>query len=162
MSKHMTTDEIRELIKKTTGYNSRQVSVKAPHSMTYVKVTVRDPKVDIAKVKEAVQPHNTWRMDETDYCEGQSITVETSSEVDEAHAQPFIQTITDVVKEAIASGSEAFCKKLKEDVWFQMDDRDAWIVNTKTGFRSCACWAPSVRKMDKDSIVHLALRFGRA
>lgn len=89
-----TTKEISQRIKAVTGYNSKQCSVKSGSSLRYVTVTVRDPKVDVAVVEEAVKAMHTWVMAPDDCVRGQSITVETTPEVDDIHAEPFILSVT--------------------------------------------------------------------
>lgn len=89
--------ELRSLIKSNLGYNARQVTVSKPHGNQYLHVTVRDAKVDFRKVEEFAKSFNTWTIDNTDYCEGQSINVRSTDEVNNAHAQPYIEEVKRLV-----------------------------------------------------------------
>ena len=91
----VTPAELRGILKEKLGLNARKVSVSSSRGCgnQYLTVTVRDAAVDIAAVSRAVSEFNTWHMDMTDYVTGQSISVKTTAEVDEAHAAPFIPAI---------------------------------------------------------------------
>lgn len=88
---------LRALIKQNLGYNARQVTVSGGSSIRYLTVTVRDPAVDLQKVRQLAKSLDTWTMDVTDYCEGQSVNVKTTSEVDDAHGAPFVAEIAATV-----------------------------------------------------------------
>lgn len=92
-SQFVTPVQLRLLLKTNLGLNARQVSVCKGSSLTYLTVTVRDPSVDVEEVRKFVSTFNTWNMDNTDYVTGQSVHVETSREVDQAHAAPFLAEI---------------------------------------------------------------------
>lgn len=94
----VTPEELRTLLKQNLGLNQRQVTVRTGCSTTYLTVTVRDPKVDLKTVRDFCAKFDTWTVDNTDYCEGQSVDMTTTREVDDAHAAPFL----DEIKAAIA------------------------------------------------------------
>lgn len=93
---------LQALLKANLGYNSRQVTARKTHSLTWLEIIIRDPKVDIAKVKAFAAPFDTSHTDVTDYHSGQSVRVETTKEVDDAHAALFMEEI----KAAIAKAYE--------------------------------------------------------
>lgn len=92
-SEWTTPTELRALLKSELGLNAKQVTVSKRGSIEYLTLTVRDPLVDLLAVTEWAAQFNTWTMDETDYCEGQSLHVETTKEVDRAHAAPWMATV---------------------------------------------------------------------
>jgi len=89
--------DIRNLLKQNLGLNSKQVSVSKGHSTQYMKLTVRDASVELAKVEAFARALDTWNMDVTDYVTGQSLTVETSEEVDAIHRAPFIAKVHELI-----------------------------------------------------------------
>lgn len=92
--------ELRALLKNNLGLNARQVSVSSKHGTQYLKITIRDARVDVHAVKEFAKSLNTWEMDVTDYVTGQSIEVTTSDEVDDAHAAPFLDLAREIAQAA--------------------------------------------------------------
>ncbi len=104
MSTFKTTAEIRQIL-KAAGINSKRASVAARHSLTYVTITVRDHTA-LAATKAAVKGLNTWSMDNTDYVEGQSVTVTLSDEAREAISAPFVATVEAAAIPEMNSGNE--------------------------------------------------------
>lgn len=93
MQSFQTPAQLRALL-KSHGIKQNQVSVKQNSSLTYLTLTVRDPAISIPALEALIQPLHTWQMDQTDYVTGQSIHVETSEAVDDAHAAPYLPLIT--------------------------------------------------------------------
>lgn len=149
--------EIRALLKSKLGYNARQVTVKERSSAQYLTITVRAASVDLKKVQAFAKGLDTWTMDNTDYCEGQSIHVVTTSEVDAIHAAPFIPTIIEAVKRMDSDSSN----EIAAGKFLMIDEREAYIYDSKTGNRTTYCWAPDVMRLEPRAITHLALRYSR-
>lgn len=84
---------LRVLLKNNLGLNARKVTVREGHSRQYLTITIRDASVDRNAVKAFASTFSTWHMDNTDYVTGQSISVETTREVDAIHAAPYIEEI---------------------------------------------------------------------
>lgn len=118
---HLTTKDVRQLVKKHLGYNARQVSVKKSHSLRYLDVTIRCTKVDIVKVTEFINSLDNWHMDQTDYCSGQSLMITVTDEVWEHQTKDYIDE------------AEAFLKS--DDKWYDfkcgasvfVEDQDMFV-----------------------------------
>ncbi len=95
---------VRALLKQNLGYTARQVSVSCRHSRQYLTITIRDASVDIARVEAFAGSLETWSMATDDVVTGQSFEVTTSSEVDKAHAAPFIDEAFDIALGLIEPG----------------------------------------------------------
>ncbi len=86
-SEPLTPEQLRNLLKVNLGLNSKMATVKSGSSMSYLTITVRDACVDIDRVVEFAASLSTWEMDVTDYCSGQSITVEVAGNVQDVLAE---------------------------------------------------------------------------
>lgn len=106
---------LRVLLKQNLGYSARQVTVAMNGSTGYIRITVRDPAVDVNKVKAFAASFHTWKMGMDDYVSGQSVRVTTTGEVDTAHAAPYLAEIRKVLagykdsEGAILSTGAALC-----------------------------------------------------
>jgi len=143
------------MIKSNLGLNARQVTVSKSSSIQYLRVTIRDAAVDIKAVKSFAKALDTWTMDQTDYCEGQSVHVDTTREVDDAHASPFIAEIERLVPQLSEYGGV----KLSTGAVLWGYDRDFYV--SREGSRGPNVWAPEVRAGKDWAIRSLALQAAR-
>ena len=113
-SKWLEASELRGLLKQNLGYSSKQVSVSARNSRQYLTVTVRDPKVDLARVEAFAKSLSTWSMAMDNVVTGQSITVTTTGDVDDAHAAPFVEEAFEI---AFAAREPGFIRTASNGVF---------------------------------------------
>jgi hypothetical protein len=138
--KFLSTAEVRAIL-KSAGFNARQVTVKSGSSDTYITAMVRDPKVNVAKVKAVIAPYHTWHMDNTDYVTGQSIRVEVSPEVRDTQAAPYVEAAKKALAEKFnpeitgSNNIEGF-----PGVYLMGDLRDGRIWNSKNDEHSNLIW----------------------
>jgi hypothetical protein len=154
----VTPAQLQALLKNNLGLNARQVTVKKRSSTTYLTITVRDASADLAKVKAFARQFNTWTMDNTDYCEGQSVDVATTKEVDVAHAAPFI----DEIKRVTATMSDGKIEILSngKELWFC--DREFYVKAVDdSGARGCYIRSYEVKAGTDWAIAALALQAAR-
>ena len=116
-------ETLRALLKTNLGLNSKQVSVSKRSGLQYLKITIRDAGVDVAKVREFAKSLNTWSMDQTDYVEGQSVDVLTTKEVDEIHAAPYLEEI----RVAVFLCGENGWERLSTGAILHRHDRYFWV-----------------------------------
>jgi hypothetical protein len=154
-----TTAELRQLLKQNLGLNARQVTVSGRNSITYLTITVRDASVDVAKVKEFAKSCDTWKCDQSDYCSGQSINVETTKEVDAIHAAPFVAEISATVKK-MQDGGTGCGDKLSTGAFLWRQDRE-YYVGRMDGNRGCYVWRADVDAFQPWAITALALQMSR-
>lgn len=86
----ITPQELRALLKNNLGITAKQASVKKGCGVRYLDITIRDPRLDFRAVEKFAKTLDTWSMDETDYCDGQSISVHLSDEVKTAMIQKYL------------------------------------------------------------------------
>ncbi len=103
---YVTPETLRALLKSNLGLNARKVSVRQGSSIRYLTIVVRDPSVDVAAVEAFAKHFYTWSMDNTDYCDGQSVSVSLSSNVKEALIAQFKGEILASLAEAKAQGGK--------------------------------------------------------
>lgn len=154
---YITPAALRQLIKASLGYNARQVTVSTGSSTRYLTITVRDAAVDVAKVRAAAATLDTWTIDNTDYCEGQSLHVVTTKEVDAIHGAPYVAEI----KATIAKLGESHGLKLSNGKMLWQDDRNFWITANGGADRGCYIDGFSVRNGIEWAINALALQAHR-
>lgn len=121
---HLSTVQIAALLKSNLGLTRRQVSVAAPNSRTYVTITVRDAAVDLAAVRAFAATLHTWTMDQADYCEGQSVHVRTTKDVDAAHAAPFLAEII----QAVERSQDRTIEPLSKGAALWNIDGEMWVM----------------------------------
>jgi len=89
---------LRALLKSNLGLNARQVTVAKGSTTRWLTITIRDASINIAAVFSFAKQFDTMTIDQTDYCEGQSVDVHLTSEVRDALAAPFLQEVRDAAK----------------------------------------------------------------
>lgn len=102
----ITPQELRALLKNNLGITARQATVKKGCGVRYLDITIRDPHVDFRAVEKFAKTLDTWSMDETDYCDGQSITVHLSDEVKNAMIQKYLHIAQAFVMPAMGQCAE--------------------------------------------------------
>lgn len=162
MSKFHTTAEVRAIL-KTAGFNARQVSVRQSSSQTYLTVVVRDPSVDVAKVKSAIKPLHTWSMDQTDYVTGQSVHVETTPEVDAALAAPYIELATELCKKVAESRETSYAIPGFQSCYLMQGHHDRVYSVNKFGAdqRGHNVWVSETEDGNTDAIKQIALQISQ-
>lgn len=148
---------LRSLIKTNLGYNARQVTVSTGCSRKWLTITIRDPKVDVMRVQNFANDFDTMECHQDDSYTGQSVSVTTTSEVDDAHGLPFVGEIQAKVAELkllghgcgldLSNGSMLWLNQ--QGYWVERADRRAshcwqWDAENDTG----AGWA--LKKLAKD------------
>ena len=144
---YVTPETLRALLKSNLGLNARKVSVRQGSSIRYLTIVVRDPSVDVAAVEAFANHFYTWTMDNTDYCEGQSVSVDLSDGVHAAFVARFKDEILASLDEAKAQGGKTLSNgKLLRHSWhgyhvengekrgtyvqdFDVDRRTPWAVD---------------------------------
>jgi hypothetical protein len=160
-SAFVTQAELRALLKSNLGLNARQVTVRKGHSTTWLTITVRDPSVDLAAVKAFARPFDTSYMDQTDYHSGQSVEVDTTTEVDDAHAAPHIEEIKLAV-ERIKSGQCGCGTKLSNGKRLWSNGRDYYVMADLNSIeRGCYIWGADVESGNAWAIRALAIQMAR-
>lgn len=154
---YVTPAELRSLLKANLGLNARKVTVSTGSSTTYLTITIRDAGVDIAAVKAFASKFNTWTIDNTDYCEGQSVRVTTTREVDDTHAAPHLEEIRAVV----ARIGESSIETLSNGKRLWSCDREFHVTANDDRDRGCYIQACAVRAGEAYAIRALALQMAR-
>jgi len=155
---YLSTAQVRALIRQNLGYNNKQVSVSQRHSLQYLTVTVRDPKVDLARVIEFADHLDTWTMDQSDYCEGQSLNVQTTDEVDAAHAAPFIEEIK-AKAAALSTDTNGRAFSLSNGKMLHKSDQGYYVTNGDQ--RGTYIWPHDVERGSQYAIASLAKQAAR-
>lgn len=106
----VTPAQLRTLLKQSLGYNQRQVTVNTESSDQYVRIVVRDAKVDLKKVEAFASQFHTWSSSQDDCYDGQSVRVKVTDEVKNTLAAPFIEEVKALIAyfveaEAIGHGA---------------------------------------------------------
>lgn len=161
--------ELRALLKQNLKLNARQVTVSRGHSNTWLTITVRDPLVDVAAVKEFARPFNTSNVDQTDYHSGQSVEVTTTKEVDAVHAAPFVADVKRAVEEIkvvnAKTENHGCATKLANDKWLHRSNErggDYYVARDLNGGpRGCYIWGLDVDAGTDWAIEALALQAAR-
>lgn len=152
---------LRVLIKENLGYNARQISVRRRSSNQYLEIVVRDASVNLPAVEAFAAKLATWSIDNTDYCTGQSVHVETTREVNDLHAAPFIEEIKTAVK-VILTPDNGTGTKLSNGKWLWKSDQGYWVTaELNGGKRGCYIWPFDVETGTDWAISALALQMAR-
>lgn len=128
----LTTADLRALLKSQLGLNSRQVTAKCRHSQQYLDLIIRDASVDVAAVQAFAAGLDTWSMDNTDYCSGQSVNVSTTSEVNAIHAAPFLDEARAAVAK-IVSGEVGCGTQLANGKYLWKTDQGYYVMRELNG-----------------------------
>ena len=160
VKKDITPAELRAKIKTELGYNARQVTVSCGSSHTYLRIHVRCPKVDTKRVEELAASLHTWTMDQSDYCEGQSVHVEETAEVRRHRAAPFLAEITAALT-ALAADKELSSVSLSTGAYLFRSDRDIYVCRPSNNARGHGVWAHSALALDASCVTTLALQAAR-
>jgi hypothetical protein len=154
--------ELRVMIKTELGYNTRQVSVSSGSSWTYLTITIRDAKVETSKIQALAKSLHTWSMDQSDYCEGQSVRVVETETVRAERAAPFVAEITAALQK-LATGAADTCIELSTGAHLlrSSDGRDVEVFRFSTQARGVRVWAADALRLSPSSIVTLALDAAR-
>lgn len=157
----VTTADLRALLKSKLGYNAKQVSAKCRHSQQYLDLTIRDAGVDVAAVTAFAATLDSWSMDQTDYCTGQSVNVSTTGEVDAIHAAPFIEEAKSAVAKIMASAN-ACGTKLANGKYLWKNDHEYYVLSDLNGGkRGCYIQSYEVENGTQWAIAALALQIAR-
>jgi hypothetical protein len=160
--KSTTPAELRTLLKSELGLNSQQVTVAKSHSNQYLEITVRDSRVHLPTVEKFAAKYNTWSMDVTDYVTGQSVTVKTTDEVDDAHAAPWMETILGLlphIENCERFDSWLALDEIKPGMQMQFDQCEVWLTLGRE--RRCYRRRSAVLSRESWAIRALALDIAR-
>jgi len=145
--------ELRALLKLNLGLNARQVSVSKRHSLQYLTVTIRDASVNIKMVEDFSSKFSTWTMDNTDYVEGQSISVELSDEVKDSLAA---QKRATVESSEIPAPNQLL--EIVEGIYLCSDSSYTWLERKSDYKRTSGVWTNDLAMKRESTINHLALQ----
>ena len=159
-SDFLSTVELASLLRANLGLNSRKVTVAKRSSLTYVDVTVRDPSVDLRAVTAFCASLDTWSMDQTDYCTGQSISVKTTREVDVEHAAPHLSEIRAKVAALFADGLNVGLE-LSNGKLIWLRDGEIYVTSSSGVERGCYIRVSDLRAGSDWAFEALALQMAR-
>jgi hypothetical protein len=153
----VTAPQLRQMLREALKLNSRQITVSGgPGTRRYLIITVRDAAVDLAAVKQFAAQLSTWEMDMTDYVTGQSVSVESSKEVNAAHAAPFRAEIARSIP--LVQGGGGLVLSNGTVLW--CDEVQGYFI-TRDQVRGCYIWKSDADRLATYAVEALALQMAR-